>query len=154
MGLTSKSLRNKAELLECFDRVSCLVLPVPGPRETLRFLARDSLAEASNFSEIAAKLLKPDFLAKLDELRSFLLTPLSRLKGFVSLAAFGAFLADALGFVQSDQHEQKLRALFERNFRVFEESLLRRFASEVAGELGSLERLSTSFARLNGALPP
>lgn len=126
------------------------MLPIPGAEQSLQFLSKDSMAQASNYGEITATLLKPEFVSKLEELRSFLQTTTNRLKGFVSLTSFGAFLKEAVGFVRSDQHEQKLQILFNRNYQIFEKSLITQFTAHVVHELNETRRLTTSFARVNG----
>jgi hypothetical protein len=138
--------------LTCFDEISCLVLPIPGSKESLQFLSKDSLTNASNYSQIVEGLLNKDFLVKLEELRSFLKIRRNRLKGFVSLISFHEFLIEALKFLQSDQQESKLQLLFERNYKVFERSLLEQFTTEILHELHEMNVLDTSLVNFKGRI--
>ena len=97
----------------------------------MNFLSKETLRSAANYSDIVSNLLSKDYLAKLKELRDFVRKRKTTLKGFVSLAAFKGFLEEALNFLESDQQEEKLNILFDRNYKIFEKSLLDQFMFEV-----------------------
>ena len=107
------------------------MLPIPASKESMNFLSKETLRSAANYSEIVSNLLSKDYLAKLKELRDFVRKRKTTLKGFVSLAAFKGFLEEALNFLESDQQEEKLNILFDRNYKIFEKSLLDQFMFEV-----------------------
>ena len=97
----------------------------------MNFLSKETLRSAANYSDIVSNLLSKEYLAKLKELRDFVRKRKTTLKGFVSLAAFKGFLEEALNFLESDQQEEKLNILFDRNYKIFEKSLLDQFMFEV-----------------------